>query len=181
MPEPRRPWLLIARRFVIIFCRWGKRSQIPTRERLLLPARAGGRVWRYRASHIERKPHRHEELELNLVTAGRAAYLTMGRRYDLTLGTAVWLFPDQDHVLLGESPDFEMWIVVWKPGLCSAFVPNAFDAAAAPPHARSRANARGNSASAWARRQCEDWMSCSPKWQRRWSRKIDIRQGWPIC
>jgi AraC-like DNA-binding protein len=91
--------------------------RFPTRERLQLPAHAAGMVWRYRRRHIERKVHRHEELELNLVISGRAAYLTMGRRYDLSPGTQVWLFPDQDHVLLGESADFEMWIVVWKPGL----------------------------------------------------------------
>jgi AraC-like DNA-binding protein len=91
--------------------------RIPTRERLELPAGVAGQVWRYRHAGIERKVHRHEELELNLVIAGRAAYLTMGRRYDLSAGTAVWLFPDQDHVLLGESGDFEMWVVVWKPGL----------------------------------------------------------------
>jgi AraC-like DNA-binding protein len=90
---------------------------ISTRERLALPPGVAGLVWRHRYAGGTRKVHRHEELELNLVTAGRAAYLTMGRRYDLPAGTAVWLFPDQDHVLLGESPDFEMWIVVWKPGL----------------------------------------------------------------
>lgn len=88
-----------------------------TRERLQLPARSAGMIWRYRRQNKERKVHRHEELELNLVIAGRAAYLTMGRRYDLSPGTAIWLFPDQDHVLLAESADFEMWIVVWKPGL----------------------------------------------------------------
>jgi hypothetical protein len=90
---------------------------ISTREKLALPAGTAGRIWRYRHAGIERKMHRHEELELNLVTAGRATYLTMGRRYDLSAGTQVWLFPDQDHVLLNQSADFEMWIVVWKPGL----------------------------------------------------------------
>jgi AraC-like DNA-binding protein len=93
------------------------KSKAMTRERLDLPANVAGLVWQYRSAGIERKMHRHEELELNIITGGRAAYLTMGRRYDLSPGSAVWLFPDQDHVLLGESADFAMWIVVWKPGL----------------------------------------------------------------
>ena len=64
-----------------------------------------------------RRPHRHHELEFNLVTAGRAAYLVEGRRYDLAPGTLIWLYPEQDHVLVNEEPDFGMWIAVFRPSL----------------------------------------------------------------
>ena len=62
-------------------------------------------------------PHRHAEVELNLVTAGRATYLLGDRRYELTRHTLVWLFPGQDHILLDESADYAMWIGVFKPAL----------------------------------------------------------------
>ena len=64
-----------------------------------------------------RTPHRHEELELNLVTGGTAAYLLGDRRYDLRPGTLVWLFPAQEHVLLDQSPDHERWLGVFRPRL----------------------------------------------------------------
>lgn len=51
---------------------------------------------------------------MNLVIRGRGRYLMSDRRHDLVPGSLVWLFPDQDHVLIDESPDFAMWIVVWR-------------------------------------------------------------------
>lgn len=59
-------------------------------------------------------PHRHHELELNLALAGRATYLLRDRRYELTAGTLVWLFPAQDHVLLERSDDFAYWLGVFR-------------------------------------------------------------------
>jgi len=76
-----------------------------------------GRLWPHRFTPQSRAPHRHAEVELNLVTAGRAAYLLGDRRYDLTRGALVWLFPGQDHILLDESADYAMWIGVFKPAL----------------------------------------------------------------
>jgi len=76
-----------------------------------------GRLWPHRFTPERRAPHRHAEIELNLVTAGRAAYLLGDRRYDLTRDTLVWLFPGQDHILLDESADHAMWIGVFKPAL----------------------------------------------------------------
>jgi AraC-like DNA-binding protein len=61
--------------------------------------------------------HRHEELEVNLVTRGRATYLLANRRYDLRPGSQIWLFPDEDHVLLDLSPDYEMWLAIFTPKL----------------------------------------------------------------
>lgn len=76
-----------------------------------------GRVWQHRNRAQMRSPHRHAELELNLVTAGRAAYLLGDRRYDLARDTLVWLFPGQDHILLDESADHAMWIGTFTPAL----------------------------------------------------------------
>ena len=54
---------------------------------------------------------------MNLVTAGTARYLLGERRYDLQRGTLIWLFPEQDHLLLEESHDYVMWIAVITPAL----------------------------------------------------------------
>jgi AraC-like DNA-binding protein len=63
------------------------------------------------------RAHRHAELELNLVVRGTASYLLGERRYELTSGTLTWLFPGQEHVLVDESPDHELWWAVFRPGL----------------------------------------------------------------
>jgi AraC-like DNA-binding protein len=75
-----------------------------------------GWVRHYRFSGYVHRMHRHRELEVNLVTRGRATYLMAGRqRYDLRRGTQIWLFPGQDHVLVDQSDDCQMWIVVFRP------------------------------------------------------------------
>lgn len=56
--------------------------------------------------------HSHYELELNLITAGSAAYLVDGVRYDIIPGTLIYLYPQQEHQLIAETSDFEMWIIV---------------------------------------------------------------------
>jgi AraC-like DNA-binding protein len=79
-----------------------------------------GAVWSYTSSGLSRRrSHCHDELELNLVTAGTARYLLGERRYDLSRGTLIWLFPKQDHLLLDESRDYSMWIAVISPQLLS--------------------------------------------------------------
>jgi AraC-like DNA-binding protein len=82
----------------------------------LRPA-AYGRVVRHIASDRRPRTHRHAELELNLVVRGSASYLLSERRYELTPGTLTWLFPGQDHVLVDESRDHELWWAVFRPGL----------------------------------------------------------------
>jgi AraC-like DNA-binding protein len=85
-------------------------------EQLRIPAAREGALW----LHQKRggvPPHRHAELEINVCVAGSAAYLVDNRRFALARRTALWLFPAQDHMLVERSPDFAMWIVVWKPGL----------------------------------------------------------------
>lgn len=58
--------------------------------------------------------HHHDELEFNLVLRGNSSYLLDKRRYLMGPDTVVWLFPQQEHMLLDCSPDFEMWIVVFR-------------------------------------------------------------------
>src|SRR5687768_6799523 len=87
------------------------------KERLHIPRQPGGWLWRYDYAGSVRQMHRHTELELNLVTRGSASYLVNERRYTLHRHTLIWLFPGQDHLLLDESSDYQMWIVVFKPRL----------------------------------------------------------------
>src|SRR5207247_2295767 len=68
-----------------------------------------GRVVRHVVGDVRPRPHRHAELEVNLVVRGSASYLLGERRYELTPGTLTWLFPGQDHVLVEESADHELW------------------------------------------------------------------------
>jgi AraC-like DNA-binding protein len=76
-----------------------------------------GRVAHHAAADGPPRGHRHAELELNLVMRGSSSYLLGERRYELTPGTLTWLFPGQDHVLVDESPDHELWWAVFRPGL----------------------------------------------------------------
>jgi AraC-like DNA-binding protein len=84
-----------------------------------LGVRAGldGRVVRHGAGDVRPRAHRHAELEVNLVVRGTASYLLDDRRYALTPGTLTWLFPGQDHVLVDESSDHELWWAVFRPAL----------------------------------------------------------------
>jgi AraC-like DNA-binding protein len=76
-----------------------------------------GRVVRHTVGDVRPRPHRHAELEVNLVVRGSASYLVGERRYELTPGTLTWLFPGQDHVLVEESADHELWWAVFRPAL----------------------------------------------------------------
>ncbi|HEX5324568.1 MAG TPA: helix-turn-helix domain-containing protein [Capsulimonadaceae bacterium] len=64
---------------------------------------------------IMARAHRHNELEMNLALGGTATYLLNDRKYDLRRNTILWLFPGQDHIFMDRSPDFEMWLVIFKP------------------------------------------------------------------
>jgi len=85
-------------------------------EKFTLPLGAHGAVWFYRAHQTAVHPmHRHRELELNLVLAGRASYILGDRRYELLADDLIWLFPGQEHQLIDRSPDYEMWIAIFSP------------------------------------------------------------------
>ncbi len=83
----------------------------------LLPPHMGGRFWHQAGNLPMRAAHRHTELEVNLVREGTAAYLLGERRYDLRRGTLTWLFPAQDHILLEQSPGYQVWVGIFSPAL----------------------------------------------------------------
>lgn len=100
-------------------------ASTPTFQALNIPAPLDGRAWFHGSGYRwRRRVHRHAELEVNLVVSGRATYLVDEARYDLTPGTMIWLHPEQDHLLVNESPDYTMWLAVWRPEsvsrICSA-------------------------------------------------------------
>lgn len=86
-------------------------------EILGLPPWHDGIIYDYVNAGRPHPMHRHAELEVNLVVRGRAIYLLGERTYGLRRHSAVWLFPGQDHVLIDQSGDYRMWIVVFKPAL----------------------------------------------------------------
>jgi len=76
-----------------------------------------GFLFLYRSENHRREmmhPHRHTELEMNLVTKGSAEYILPRQRYKLTRGSIVWLFPGQSHQLCKTDADFEMYVAVFK-------------------------------------------------------------------
>ena len=99
------------------------------RQQLELPAEWDGNLWHYRQLGNVHAPHNHAELELNLITQGSGLYLLANRKYRIRRGDLLWLFPAQEHVLVDQSPDFEMWIGVFNPRAVRQFTS---DAAAKP-------------------------------------------------
>jgi AraC-like DNA-binding protein len=63
------------------------------------------------------KSHHHVELELNLVVRGWIAYVVNGRRITFPARTLLWLFPQQEHQLVGRSDDAQYFVAVFKPTL----------------------------------------------------------------
>jgi len=105
-------------------------------QRLKLPSNLDGKAWRYSNPARANRRHHHAELELNLVTRGTATYLLGNRRYQIRRGDLLWLFPSQEHVLIEQTPDFEMWIVVFRRRLIKR---SAIDATSLPLLQRSLA------------------------------------------
>lgn len=87
------------------------------RQRLELPAGLDGNLWHYRNLGRANAMHHHAELEFNLVTQGRGRYLLERRKYEIRRGDLLWLFPAQEHVLVEQTLDFEMWIGVCRPAV----------------------------------------------------------------
>ena len=79
---------------------------------LHIPTDYDGKVWPSGPPVPLSSPHTHRELELNLITVGEGVYLVDDQRYDLHAGTLIWLYPQQEHLLLRATADFRMWIVV---------------------------------------------------------------------
>ena len=90
---------------------------VAMKQALQIPQPLDGKIWFHRHYGTVYPMHRHDELEINLVTQGTGVYLLDDRKYALRRCSQVWLFPGQNHVLLDPSRDFEMWILVFKPTL----------------------------------------------------------------
>jgi AraC-like DNA-binding protein len=103
-------------------------------QRLKLPASLDGMAWRYANPAGANRRHHHAELELNLVTRGAGTYLLGNRHYQIRRGDLLWLFPTQEHVLIEQTPDFEMWIVIFRRRLIKR---SATDPASVPLQQRS--------------------------------------------
>ena len=65
--------------------------------------------------------HHHDELEFNLILRGQCTYLVGDRRVILNRNALFALFPAQEHILIEESPDATMWIMVFTPGMVGAY------------------------------------------------------------
>ena len=76
------------------------------------PLERDGRVWLHRRTPQLHPIHHHDDLEFTLVTTGTARCIVSGRRYDMTPGDLLWLFPDQEHQIIDMSLDFACWIMV---------------------------------------------------------------------
>lgn len=61
------------------------------------------------------KPHRHVELELNLVVGGEFRMVIEDRSYHFSSGTLLWLFPGQVHQLVDRTPDAAYYVGVFRP------------------------------------------------------------------
>lgn len=84
-------------------------------EQLDLPVSWQGNLWHYRFQDWNHTAHHHVELEFNLITEGSAIYLLENEKYQVQRGDLIWLYPTQNHVLVRETADFEMWIGVLRP------------------------------------------------------------------
>jgi AraC-like DNA-binding protein len=67
----------------------------------------------HRCGHLGFVPpaHRHDALELNLVTSGRCTYVIDGMRFELGPSHLLFLFPAQEHALVDTSSDHSAWVV----------------------------------------------------------------------
>ena len=103
-------------------------EKLDTLENIPLPETAGGMLWKLtqREKHTQIHPHRHVEMEFNLMVAGSATYLlrdrrgTAVRRYPMRRGSLLFLYPEQEHVLTEPSDDFAIWILVMDSALLPA-------------------------------------------------------------
>lgn len=84
------------------------------KEPLPIPQHLVGKLWFSEKPRLDRF-HRHDELECNLVVSGKGAYLLNGRRVPLQKNSILWLFPEQEHLMLDQSDDFQIWVLVIKP------------------------------------------------------------------
>jgi AraC-like DNA-binding protein/mannose-6-phosphate isomerase-like protein (cupin superfamily) len=97
-------------------------------EKLNLDPILEGKVWLMQKKHSAiYEPHIHRELEFNLVLSGQAEYIVKGVKFNLSPNTLIWLFPNQKHVLINASENFQMYIAVFKPNFLKQLVGKGAD------------------------------------------------------
>ena len=84
------------------------------KENLRLPKEHKGALWFYDRRLYPIHAHQHDELECNLVVRGSGIYLINGQKVEIAPNSILWLFPGQIHILLEQSQDFVMWILLIK-------------------------------------------------------------------
>ena len=78
-----------------------------------LPRSVPGLCWRRSdRRRFDTAPRRHAELVALLAISGRMRYLIDERIVTLGAGSLLWAHSDQSHLLLSESADFDMWVLV---------------------------------------------------------------------
>jgi AraC-like DNA-binding protein len=75
-----------------------------------IPGNARGHVWHH-VPATRRPRHFHAEPELNLITAGRAAFGYGEATVSVSAGDLLWWPPGQDHVLLDATPDLDLYVI----------------------------------------------------------------------
>jgi AraC-like DNA-binding protein len=64
--------------------------------------------------------HHHIELEVNLIVRGTITYVVDGLRFSFSPRTLLWLFPEQEHQLVGRSANAQFYVAVFKPALIAS-------------------------------------------------------------
>lgn len=91
------------------------------KDSLSIPVPYLGQSWFNRTCTQQRKFHSHEELEVNLVLRGTGTYFLDSQRHPIQAGTILWLFPDQEHVLVDGPDEVCMWVWVFKKQMLKDF------------------------------------------------------------
>ena len=73
----------------------------------------GGLMWRraWRRRHAT-EPEAHQELVVLAGIQGSASYLIDGVVHEIRRGTVLWALAGQQHFLLSESAEFDMWVAL---------------------------------------------------------------------
>jgi len=93
----------------------------------LIPHGLGGVCWLSRGAmprHPRRNvPHRHPEIEANLIETGTCRYLIDDQVQSMSRGDLFWLFPEQQHMIIDASADMSLWVVIARPAFLATRVP----------------------------------------------------------
>jgi len=71
------------------------------------------------------RPHRHRELELNVVARGEISYVVGNQRYTFRAGSLLWIFPSQVHQLVDRTADAQYYVAVFTPEMVAATCRNS--------------------------------------------------------